>query len=96
MEAAAAASMARSEGESRYHSVAHRSAVKAAAKIGSVIGVDARYSMLGFTANKVTAVNPAAGPQHLRAAKKRKVPANTKHAHDGIAPGQPARQAVMP
>src|ERR1035438_4734754 len=96
MEAAAAANTAGRDGASRYHSVAHSRAINAAAKIGSVMGVVARYSMLGLSANNAAAVNPAAGPQHLRAAANRNVPASPKHAHDGIAPGQPARPAAMP
>src|ERR1019366_6734216 len=92
-EATATATSVRLEGSSRYHKVAHSRAAKAAAKTGSVIGVDARYSMLGLIAKSAAAVNPAAGPQHLRAAANRKVPAATKHAHTGITPAQPLFQA---
>ena len=90
LEKAAASNSASRDCESRNQSVAHNSAASETAKIDSVIGVDCRYSMFGFSANSKAAANPALGDARARrAAAKRNDPARMKHADEGIVPASP-------
>ena len=69
-DAIAAASTASIDCESRNHSVDQSKAASDAMKRGSDIGVDCRYSMLGFSA-KISATPTPRGSNRTRAARRR-------------------------